>query len=67
MVKIARIDTPAEQRLILEGRLTEPWTADLGSHWEQTRQTRPERRFIVDLRGVRRIDRTGESALARMK
>ena len=67
MVKIARIDTPAEQRLILEGRLTEPWTADLGSHWEQTRQTRPERRFIVDLRGVTRIDRTGESALALLK
>jgi len=67
MLKITRIDTPAEQRLVLEGRLIEPWSADLTSHWEQTRHARPERTFIVDLRGVTRIDGTVESALALMK
>ncbi len=67
MLRITRIDTPTEQRLILEGRLTEPWSADLTSHWEQARHARPERKFIVDLRGVTRIDGIGESALALMK
>ncbi len=67
MLKITRIDTSTEQRLTLEGRLTQPWTADLRSHWEQARRAHPERRFIVDLRGITRIDETGESALALMK
>jgi len=67
MLKITRIDTPTEQQLILEGQLTEPWIADLGSHWEETRQAHPERKFVVNLRGVIRIDCHGESALALMK
>jgi|SRR6516225_6475991 len=67
MLKITRIDTPTEQRLILEGWLIEPWTAELTFQWEQMRRVHPERKFIVDLRSVTRIDRTGESALAGMK
>jgi ABC-type transporter Mla MlaB component len=67
MLKITRIDTSTEQKLILEGRLTQPWVADLGSHWEENRHAHPERKFVVDLRGVIRIDSPGESALARMK
>ena len=67
MLKITRIDTPTQQKLILEGRLTIPWIADLSSHWEVTRQGDPERKFVVDLRGVTRIDSAGESALTQMK
>ncbi len=67
MLRITKIDTPSEQKLILEGRLTEPWIADLGSHWTEIRHAHPERRFVVDLRGVMRIDSAGEDALALMK
>ena len=67
MLKIITIDTQSEQKLILEGRLTEPWTADLSSHWAETRYARPERKFVVDLTGVIRIDSSGERALALMK
>jgi len=67
MLRITKIDTPTEQKLILEGRLTEPWIADLASHWKETRYHHPERKFVVDLRGVMRIDSGGESALALMK
>jgi len=67
MLRITKIDTPSEQRLILEGRLTEPWIADLRSHWTDTRHAHPERKFVVDLRGVMRIDSAGEGALALMK
>jgi ABC-type transporter Mla MlaB component len=67
MLRITRVDTPFEQKLILEGRLTEPWIRDLSSHWEQTRHAYPERKFVVDLRGVMRVDRAGEYALAQMK
>jgi anti-anti-sigma regulatory factor len=67
MLKITRIDTPTQQKLIIEGRLTLPWIADLSSQWELTRHEDPERKFVVDLRGVTRIDGAGESALAQMK
>jgi len=41
MLRITKIDTPTEQKLILEGRLTEPWIADLSSHWEEVRYAQP--------------------------
>jgi ABC-type transporter Mla MlaB component len=67
MLRITKIDTPSQQTLILEGRLTEPWIADLGSQWEENRHAHPESKFVVDLRGVLRIDRAGEGTLALMK
>lgn len=67
MLKITRIDTKIEQRLILEGRLTKPWLADLRSHWEESRHAHPERKFVVDFRGVVRIDSAGEGELALMR
>jgi anti-anti-sigma regulatory factor len=67
MLRITKIDTPSELRLILEGRLTELSVADFSSHWAETRYARPERKFVVDLKGVVRIDRSGERALALMK
>ena len=67
MLRITRTDTDMEQKLILEGRLTEPWTADIASLWQETRRAYPERKFVVDLRGVVRIDSAGAGALALMK
>jgi ABC-type transporter Mla MlaB component len=67
MLRITKIDTPSEQRLILEGRFVEHWIADLSSHWQWTRHAHPERKFVVDLRGVVRIDSAGEAELALMK
>jgi ABC-type transporter Mla MlaB component len=67
MLRITKVDTKTEQKLILEGRLTEPWIADIRSHWEAIRRTHPERKFVVDLRGIMRIDSAGEDALALMK
>jgi anti-anti-sigma regulatory factor len=67
MLKITKIDTQTEQRVILEGQLIEPWIADFKSHWKETRQAHRERKFVVDLRGVLRIDSAGEEMLALMK
>ena len=67
MLKITRIDTETEQMLILEGRLANPWIGGIGSHWKETRHAHPERDFVVDLKGVVRIDTAGECALALMK
>lgn len=62
-LKIVSIDTPGEQKLILHGRITEPWISELNSHWEEARRRHPERKFVVDLQGVTRIDSVGERML----
>lgn len=67
MLKITEIDTRTEHKLILEGRLTAVWMAELRSHWQQSRNAHPERKFVVDLTGVTGIDSAGEKALALMK
>jgi ABC-type transporter Mla MlaB component len=67
MLRITKIDTPTEQKLILEGRLSEPWIADLSSHWKDLCHAHPKCKFVVDLRGVTRIDSSGENALALLK
>src|SRR5579864_6096386 len=67
MLKITRIDTDTEQRLILEGRLANPWIGSIGSHWQEARRAHPERDFVVDLKGIIRIDNAGECALVLMQ
>lgn len=67
MLRITKVDTRSEQKLILEGYLTEPWISDLSSHWEETRHAHPDRKFVVDLRGVTRIGSAAKGALASMK
>lgn len=41
--------------------------ADICANWNELRHAHPEHKSVVDLRGVRRVDRDGENALARMK
>jgi anti-anti-sigma regulatory factor len=67
MLRITTVESPTEQKLILEGRIAEPWSSDLSSHWEEARRAHPERKFVVDMKGVTRIDAGCERALATMK
>jgi len=67
MLKITIIDTPAEQKLVLEGRLIEPDISELESAWENARGARGLRACIVDLRNATFLDQSGERTLLRMK
>ena len=67
MLKLTKIDTPTEQRLILEGHLAGPGVADVCTNWRELRRAYPDRKFVVDLRGITRVDRHGENALLLMK
>jgi hypothetical protein len=57
MLRLTKIEAPTEQWLILEGHLTGAWVADICANWEELRHAHPERKFLVDLRGVTRVDR----------
>jgi len=67
MLKITIIDTPAEQKLVLEGKLIEPDISELESAWQIARGARGTRRCIVDLRNATFMDQSAERILLDMQ
>jgi hypothetical protein len=66
MLKITTLDGGTEQRLMVEGKLAEPWVSELELAWNQARQAGRASRIVVDLSGVIFIDPRGEAALTAM-
>jgi outer membrane protein TolC len=52
MLKISFSETPAEEKWILEGRLSGAWVRELRASWKKNRQTDRKRACIVDLKEV---------------
>jgi anti-anti-sigma regulatory factor len=67
MIRLTKLETPTEARLILEGSLAGPYAAAVSANWKELRHDHPDRKFVVDLRGVTRVDCDGESVLLLMK
>ena len=67
MLKITVIDTPSEQKLVLEGKLAKPDLSVLESAWEHARVARGSRTCIVDLTNATSIDPHAEGILLDMK
>lgn len=66
MLRITISDTADEQRLVLEGKLTEPSVAELESAWEKARSERQGRKCVIDLNGITVIDQYGKRVLNAM-
>jgi ABC-type transporter Mla MlaB component len=66
MLKITILETPGEQRLILEGKLTEASVSELWSVWDQARNGRNNCKYVLDLCGVTAIDSSGKAMLVAM-
>jgi hypothetical protein len=63
LLRITVIDTPAEQRWVLQGRLAEPWVSEVRSCWKKSRAARQGKKSVVDLNNVTFIDEAGERLL----
>jgi hypothetical protein len=63
MFKISVIDTRAQRRLVLEGKLVAPWTEELQSAWKSAGEDLRGRRLITDLTNVTVIGPDGEKTL----
>jgi outer membrane protein TolC/anti-anti-sigma regulatory factor len=59
MLKITFNETPAEERWILEGRLTQPSIRELRTTWKKNHRRDTQRTCIVDLNEVTFIDKSG--------
>jgi len=63
MLKISFSETPAEERWILHGLLTDPWVQEFKACWKKSHRTDVRRVCIVDLNEVTFIDKCGEQLL----
>jgi hypothetical protein len=66
VLRITIVETPSEQKWILQGRLVGPWAAELMSNWKKAHKETNGRECVVDLREVTFIDSIGEKVLTRM-
>lgn len=63
MFKISIVDTPAQRRLVVEGRLSEPWIGELRATWRNTSHDLAGRKLVIDLSSLTVISREGEDAI----
>jgi hypothetical protein len=63
VLKITITETPEELRWILQGRLAEPWVAEVKTSWHDARRTRDGRQCVVDLTNVTCVGKGGEELL----
>jgi hypothetical protein len=63
MLKISTIDTKSERRLVVEGKLIEPWLAELKRTWNGAGEGLQGRKLVIDLQNVTVISREGESGI----
>jgi hypothetical protein len=67
MLKITVIDTPSEQKVVLEGKLAKPDLSVLESAWERACGELGNRNCIIDLTNATSIDPEAEGILLDMK
>jgi hypothetical protein len=63
MFKISIVETRGQRRLVLEGKLVRPWTAEVEGAWRNAVQQLEGRKLIIDLTNVTLISRDGENTL----
>jgi anti-anti-sigma regulatory factor len=66
MLKITTIDSGVQRKLILAGRIVEPWAAELNRAWEHACDSLGGRKLAVDLTDVTVISREGTHVLHEM-
>lgn len=63
MLRISTIDTRSHRKLMLEGKLVEPWLGELRRVWSRAGEDLQGRKLIVDLTNVTVISHEGEATL----
>src|SRR5271155_3676769 len=63
MFKISTVDTRTQRKLVVEGKLSEPWVAELRTTWRNASRDLDGRRVVIDLSSLTVISREGEDAI----
>ena len=63
MLKISIVENRTKRRLLVEGRLMEPWSAELINACDKARESLDGRELLVELVNITAINQEGENAL----
>ena len=66
MFKISIVEKQGQRRLVLEGKLVPPWTAEVESLWRNAGEQLQGRKLIIDLTNVTFISSDGENTLLQL-
>jgi|SRR5579864_1358927 len=66
MLRISTIDTRSKRKLILEGKLVEPWLDELREAWRNANNRLEGRKLVIDLTDVTVIGCEAESTLSEL-
>jgi len=66
MFRISVVQSDGQQKLILEGTLVHPWTAEVEKAWRGVASGDSDRKPIIDLQNVTAINRDGEETLYKL-
>ena len=63
MLKISVVESPRRCRLVLEGRLVEPWVGELLREYTKAKEHLDGRELVVDLTNLTAMSGAGEDAI----
>jgi anti-anti-sigma regulatory factor len=63
MFKISIVDTPTQRKLLVEGKLTEPWVAELRTACKNASRDLNGRKLVINLSSLTVMSREGEDAI----
>jgi anti-anti-sigma regulatory factor len=63
MFKISIVDTRSRRRLVVEGKLSDPWVDELRTTWRDASRDLDGRKLVIDLSSLTVISREGEDAI----
>jgi hypothetical protein len=66
MLRISIIESSSERRLVVEGKLIEPWIHELRRSWREAAEQRDGRKLVIDLNSATVISHEGQTALLEM-
>jgi hypothetical protein len=66
MFKISVVENDGQRKLVLEGTLVHPWTAEVEEAWRGVLRGASDRKPIIDLANVTAISRDGEETLFKL-
>ena len=66
MLRISRIETPSQRRLVVEGKLISPWTTELRTAYDDAKAELEGRDLVVELKNLTIISQEGEDLVTEL-
>jgi hypothetical protein len=63
MLKISRIDSASQRRLVVEGKLVAPWAAELRNACQEAKADLDGRELVVEMKHITMISQEGENVI----